>query len=889
MKVLKRSGSLEDVSFDKIQTRLQSLCKISPELNEVDISFVSQKVCSGIYDGITTEELDVLSSETSISLTSKHPHYGSLAGRIVISNHHKKTIGDFRSVTEILYSSGILNETYYQNVIDHSEQINRAINYDNDYRYDYFGFKTLERAYLLKVDKTIYECPQDMLMRVSLSLHRHDINKAIECYQMMSDHLFTHATPTLFNAGTKREQFSSCFLLTMEEDSVKGIYDTLKDCALISQHSGGIGLSIHDIRPNGSKIVGTNGTSNGIVPMLRVFNDTARYIDQGGGKRNGSFAIYIEPWHGDIFEFLELKKNHGNELEKARDLFYALWIPDLYMEKVQNDEDWCLFSSTDCPGLSDTWGEEFEKLYNQYEQMGKYIRKVKARDLWLRILTCQIETGTPYILYKDSCNRKSNQKNLGTIKSSNLCTEIVEYSSPEETAVCNLASISLKSCLVYPVIKDTLTIYTKPNCVYCTLAKRLCESMNLDYVVKTKDELLLSGENPYGVTFPKIFKNGNDFIGGFTELETYVTPTFDYEKLKHISKTLTENLNHTIDYNHYPTEKTKLSNFRHRPIGLGVQGLADLFFELKLPFASEQAKEINKRIFETIYFGALEKSMELSKQRETIIKHYKNLIEEYQDECQQDNSPLQHQNKQYKFLEQLKENVESTKQKHMILDEEIDRDEYLGTYSSYDGSPLSKGIYQFDMWNVDVDDSLHDWSTLKTQIEQYGIRNSLLCAPMPTASTSQILNNYECFEPIMTNMYSRRVLSGDHLVINKYMVKDLQLLGIWSKQLKDSIIANNGSIGHLDIPQFIKDRYKTVWEIKQKDLIDMSRDRGAFICQSQSLNLFQESPTFQKLSSMHMYTWKQGLKTGMYYLRTRPSCKPIQFTVSTDICESCSG
>lgn len=877
MKVQKRNGEFQEVSFDKIQTRLKSLCKIVPVLKDVDISFVSQKVCSGIYDGITTEQLDILSAETSISLSSRNPHYGILAGRIVISNHHKKTQRNFEIITQELFDSGVINERYYHQVMKHIDTILNTIDYDLDYKYDFFGFKTLERAYLLKSEGVIVECPQDMLMRVSLSLHRYNIEKACECYKKMSHHEFTHATPTLFNAGTKREQYSSCFLLTMEDDSVEGIYNTLKDCALISQHSGGIGLSIHDIRPNGSKIVGTNGTSNGIVPMLRVFNDTARYIDQGGGKRNGSFAIYVEPWHGDIFEFLELKKNHGNELEKARDLFYALWIPDLFMEKVQRDEDWCLFSSNDCPGLSDCWGNAFNELYFEYEKEQRYIKRVKARDLWFRILTCQIETGTPYLLYKDSCNRKSNQKNLGTIKSSNLCTEIVEYSSPEETAVCNLASISLKSCLTYPDITDKLIIYTKPNCIYCRMAKNLCDRLNIDYELRTKEQLLLSGEQPVGVTFPRIYTVRNTPIGGFRELERYVRPQIAYDKLKSIAKTVTENLNHTIDFNHYPTDKTKRSNLRHRPIGIGVQGFADLCFELKIPFTSDEAKQINRNIFETIYYGALERSMELAGERETIIEHYLNLLSE------------RDATDEYDWKVKLTREINEYKETYLILDEEVNRDTHLGTYSTYQGSPVSEGILQFDMWDVSVDDNLHDWTHLRKSIQRYGIRNSLLCAPMPTASTSQILNNYECFEPVMTNLYSRRVLAGDYVVINRYMVDDLKLMNLWTTEVKDSIIANNGSVSHLDIPQFIKERYKTAWEIKQKDLIDMSRDRGAFICQSQSLNLFQENPTFQKLSSMHTYTWKQGLKTGIYYLRTRPSCKPIQFTVSTDVCESCSG
>ena len=884
MRVQKRNGEFEEISFDKIQKRLISLCKIKPELYIIDTSLVSQKVCNCIYDEIKTEELDILSSEISISLSSTDPEFGILAGRIIISNHQKTTSDNFKEKTNILKESSVINIDYFKLVENNIDTINSYIDYTLDYKYDFFGYKTLERAYLLKVDDKIIERPQDMLMRVSLTIHRYDINKAMECYEMMSNHYFTHATPTLFNSGTNKEQFSSCFLLSMESDSVVGIYNTLKECAIISQNSGGIGLHIHNVRPNGSYIKGTNGTSNGIVPMLRVFNDTARYIDQGGGKRNGSFAIYIEPWHGDIFEFLELKKNHGNELEKARDLFYALWIPDLFMEKVINDGEWCLFSDHDCPGLPDLYGDEFKELYEMYENKNMYIKKIKARDLWYSILTCQIETGNPYILYKDHCNKKSNQKNLGTIKSSNLCTEIIEYSSPEETAVCNLASISLKSCLLYKNIQDIITIFTKPNCIYCIMAENLCKQLNIEYIKKKSDDILLSGEKPYGITFPKIYKNSNEYIGGYIEFERYCRPEIDYNKLKEISKTLTLNLNNTIDFNEYPTPKTKLSNTRHRPIGIGVQGLANLFFELKIPFTSEEAKEINKRIFETIYYGALEQSMEIAKERNKLLIELKDLNNNLKFLDEETSINYRYTNKQ-----SMIERVEEIKNKIIVTDEEMDMDEYLGSYSSYIGCPIYNGEYQFDMWNIPVTNELHDWDILKSEIKKYGIRNSLLCAPMPTASTSQILNNYECFEPVLTNIYSRRVLAGDYIVINNYMVSDLKLLNLWNTDIKDSIISNNGSIGHLDIPNFIKERYKTAWELSQKDLIDMSGDRGAFICQSQSLNLFQENASFQKLSAMHIYSWKKGVKTGLYYLRTRPSCKPIQFTVSTDICESCSG
>jgi ribonucleoside-diphosphate reductase subunit M1 len=752
--------------------------------------------------------------------------------------------------------------------------INDKINYKNDYKLDYFGFKTLEKSYLLKINGKIVERPQDLLMRVSLSIHRNDLDKAFETYDFMSNQYFIHATPTLFNAGTKREQFSSCFLLMMQDDSVEGIYDTLKDCALISQSAGGIGLAIHNIRAKGSFIAGTNGISNGIVPMLRNFNDTARYIDQGGGKRNGSFAIYLEPWHADIFEFLELKKNHGNELERARDLFYGLWINDLFMERVKNNEQWSLFCPDKCKGLYDIWGSEFEELYLKYEKEEKYNKRVNAQELWFAILNSQIETGTPYLVYKDVANRKSNQQNLVTIKSSNLCTEIIEYTNKEETAVCNLASISLKSCLEYPDYTGmNFKIYSKPDCMYCNASEKLLNNFNIKYEKVSYKNLLLSGQPPVGVKFPQIYiKNGiNDIhIGGYTELERCIRPVFNHKKLVKISKILTKNLNNIIDYNYYPTPKTKLSNFRHRPIGIGIQGLANVFYELKISFDSDEAKQLNKDIFESIYFGALQRSMELAKEREIDMKSLKEM----------------YNNNDTSLLEEIK-NLEL---KLNPIKEELNREEYLGTYSSYIGSPMHKGKLQFDLWEKEVDNSLHDWTTLREEINKYGIRNSLLLAPMPTASTSQILGNYECFEPVMANIYSRRVLSGEYLVMNDYMVKDLEIFNMWTQEMKDNLIKNDGSIqAIIGIPDIIKSRYKTAWELKQKNIIDMSSDRGQFICQSQSLNLFMEAPNYSRLSSMHFYAHKKGLKTGMYYLRTRPSSKAIQFTIAPESCEMCSG
>lgn len=865
MKVQKRDGTMEDVSFDKILKRIQSLCN-EPSLDKltIDPTIVAQKVCSEIYEGVTTEELDILTSEIAISLYSTNIDYKKLASRIVISNHHKNTSENFENVIDTLYNykryektESLINKKLYDYVKQNIDEINKIINYKLDYKFDYFGFKTLERSYLLRVDKKIVERPQHLYMRVALSIHKYDLEKAFETYLCMANQDFIHATPTLFNAGTNREQFSSCFLLMMQDDSVQGIYDTLTDCAKISKYAGGIGLAIHNIRPSGTFIAGTGGHSNGIVPMLQVYNYTARYIDQGGGKRNGSFAIYLEPWHADIFEFLELKKNHGNELERARDLFYGLWVCDLFMERVKTNSIWSLFCPHACKNLYETWGDDFNKLYEKYENEKKYIRQVNAQELWFAILTSQIETGTPYLVYKDACNRKSNQQNLGTIKSSNLCTEIVEYTSKEETAVCNLASISLKNCLKYKNFDNKFTIYSIDNCMYCIASKKILNKYNIEYIEKTKEDFNLLENKPNISTYPIIYHK-NNFIGGYTELEKYLKPDIDYKKLKNISKILVNNLNNIIDYNFYPTEKTELSNKRHRPIGIGVQGLANVFYEMKLSFEDEEAKIINKNIFETIYYGALEASCELAKDRENKMKQIKNGI--------------------------IIDNFE-------YIDEEINRDEYLGTYSSYIGSPIYNNKLQFDLWEEEIDNKLHDWDKLRENIKNHGIRNSLLLAPMPTASTSQILGNYECFEPVMSNIYTRRVLSGEYMVINDYLIQDLELFNKWNNDIKNKIISHNGSVQYIEnIPQIIKNRYKTAWEIKQKHIIDMSVDRGKFICQSQSLNLFMESPTFSKLSSMHFYGWQKGLKTGIYYLRTRPSSQAIQFTINPNEnnCVNCS-
>ncbi|WP_215238318.1 ribonucleoside-diphosphate reductase subunit alpha [Dyadobacter helix] len=758
MYVIKRDGRRESVKFDKVTARIEKL-SYGLDTNYIQPIEVAKKVVSGIYDGVTTAELDNLAAETAASMTTKHPDYAILAARIAISNLHKNTLKSFSATMKRLYTyvdsktgenASLISKEVYEVIRQNASLFDSTIIYDRDYGYDYFGYKTLEKSYLLKVDGKIVERPQHMLMRVAVGIHQEDVHAAIETYNLLSEKWFTHATPTLFNAGTPKPQMSSCFLLTMKEDSINGIYDTLKNCALISQSAGGIGLSIHDVRATGSYIKGTNGVSNGIVPMLRVFNDTARYVDQGGGKRKGSFAIYMEPWHADIFDFLDLKKNHGKEEQRARDLFYALWIPDLFMKRVEANDTWSLFDPHECPGLSDTHSAEFEKLYEQYELEGKARRTIKAQDLWFAIMESQIETGTPYMLYKDHANSKSNQKNLGTIKSSNLCTEIIEYTSPDEVAVCNLASIAL----------------------------------------------------------PKFIEQGKD---GFMR--------FDHQKLYEITKVITRNLNKIIDLNYYPIPEAERSNKRHRPIGIGVQGLADAFCLLRMPFDSDEARQLNKDVFETIYFGAMESSMELAKEH--------------------------------------------------------------GAYESWAGSPISQGIFQFDMWGVTPESNRWNWEKLRKEVVQNGVRNSLLLAPMPTASTSQILGNNECFEPFTSNIYVRRVLSGEFVVVNKYLLKDLVKLGLWNEEMKNNLVRASGSIQPIpNIPQHIKDLYKTAWEIKQRSLLDMSADRGAYICQSQSLNIFMEEANFGKLTSMHFYAWKKGLKTGMYYLRTRAASDPVQFTLS---------
>jgi ribonucleoside-diphosphate reductase alpha chain len=755
MYVVKRDGRKEAVKFDKITARIVKMCYgldplVSPEA-------VAMKVIEGIYDGVSTSDLDNLAAEVAAAKTIDHPDYALLASRIAVSNLHKETKKTFSDVMSDMYhyidpktgqKASLLADDVYQIIQENKELLDSSIIYDRDFRYDYFGFKTLTRSYLMKLNSKIAERPQQMLMRVSLGIHKNDVKSAIKTYDLMSDGWFTHATPTLFNSGTPKPQMSSCFLLTMKEDSIGGIYDTLKSCAQISQSAGGIGLALHDIRATGSYIKGTNGTSNGIVPMLRVFNDTARYVDQGGGKRKGSFAMYIEPWHADVFDFLDLKKNHGKEEQRARDLFYALWIPDLFMKRVKENAHWTLMCPHECPGLSDTHSAEFEALYTKYESEGKGRKTIQAQDLWFKILESQIETGTPYMLYKDSANSKSNQQNLGTIKSSNLCTEIIEYTAPDEIAVCNLASIALPK-----------------------------------YVTENK--------------------------------------TFDHDKLFEVTYQATLNLNKIIDENFYPVPEAKKSNMRHRPIGLGVQGLADAFIMMGFPFESEDAKKLNREVFETIYYAAMTASKDLSKE--------------------------------------------------------------LGSYETYEGSPVSKGIFQYDMWNV-TPSNRWEWDVLKEEVKKYGVRNSLLLAPMPTASTAQILGNNECFEPYTSNIYTRRVLSGEFIIVNKHLLKDLVKAGLWNKDMRQKIMTANGSIQNIsEIPQYLKDLYKTAWEISQKAIIEQAAERGAYICQSQSLNIFMENANFGKLTSMHFYGWEKGLKTGMYYLRTKAATDAIKFTVEKNV------
>ena len=905
MHVIKRSGNSEPVSFDKILNRVK---KLGVDHNlKLNYSGLVIKVIDQLHDNISTSKIDELTAEQAASLSTKHPDYSSLASAIVVSNLQKNTTTSFSEAMNLLYNFKYINNNevpllsnkFIEVVNQNKEYFDSIVNHKNDYLIDYFGFKTLERAYLMHINKKIIERPQYMWLRVAICLHMNDLEKVKTTYDLMSKKYFTHATPTLFNAGTPRPQLSSCFLIAMESDSVDGIYNTLKECANISKWAGGIGLHIHNIRGTGSHIRGTNGTSNGIIPMLGVFNKTARYIDQGGGKRAGSFAMYIEPHHPDIEEFLDLKKNHGDEELRARDLFYALWISDLFMERVHTNSKWSLFCPDRTPGLSESYGDNYKKLYLEYESKNLFVKQINARDLWIKILDSQMETGTPYMLYKDAVNNKTNQQNLGTIKSSNLCTEITEYSNENETAVCNLASIGLPK-----FIKETtnpftsVKVYSKENCNWCVLLKGLLKKRNIDFeeVVLSTDEDFTEFKNKHEVeTLPQLFDN-DILIGGYNKVEDILRHKFDYDKLHEVTKILTDNLNKIININFYPTDKTKRSNLNHRPIGIGVQGLADVFILLDLPFESDEAKKININIFKTIYHAALEKSNEISIERNDDILF---LIDEYNrgnwefvndsDICTEYNiynvtdasiaKAIDNDNKIEKLLDKIRPIRKE-------IENKWSNNNLCGSYSSFEGCPASKKVLQFDMWNVDPNtdtEIIYDWDKLKTSIETYGLRNSLLVAPMPTASTSQILGNNECFEPITSNIYSRRTLAGEFVIANKYLINDLISLGIWDDTIKNNIIQNKGSIQYIDtIPKKIKEKYKIVWEIPMKNLIDMSRDRGSYICQSQSLNLWMEDPNPKTLTNMHFYSWKQGLKTGIYYLRRKPRHQPQQFTIEPE-------
>lgn len=847
MRVKKRDGSYQEIRFDKILTRVK---KIGAQAGvTINFSALVMKIIDQLYDGIPTTKIDELTAEQCAAQSSLHPDYGTLASYVIISNHHKNTDPSFVSVMRRLYEfvdkdgkhTPLISESTWNTIYKNADFLENIVAQylKNDFLFDYFGFKTLERAYLMKIDGVIQERPQYMWMRVSIGIHGDDLKSVCNTFILMSEKYFTHATPTLFNAGTPRPQLSSCYLISMESDSLDGIFNTLKECANISKWAGGIGIHIHNIRAAGSLIRGTNGSSSGIVPMLRVFNNTARYIDQGG-RRNGSFAVYLEPWHADITDFLDLKKNQGDEEMRARDLFYAIWVPDLFMEKIKTDEEWCLFCPDECPGLADVYGAEFKALYQKYESEGRYKRKIKSRELWFKILDSQMETGTPYLCYKDAANAKSNQKNLGTIKSSNLCTEIIEYSDKDETAVCNLASIALNRFVV-----------RAPN-------------------TGAADDAVI----------------------------------FDYQQLHDVVCVITRNLNRVIDVNYYPTDKTRTSNMRHRPIGIGVQGLADVFFMMNIAFHSEAASAINRLIFETIYHAALTESNNIAKERAIYFS----------------SNPIV-------TMDGLGSGVHN---KHALVFDEYYKlckhPDLMGSYSSFIGSPASEGILQFDMWNVQPTPERYDWNHLRNQIMRYGLRNSLLVAPMPTASTSQILGNNECFEPITSNIYMRRTLAGEFIMVNKYLMKEFMDLGIWNERVKNNIIANRGSIqqffvknttdGNVSytatlpgLTEHIREKYKTVWEIPMKHLIDMAADRGAFICQSQSLNLWLEEPNYNTLTSMHFYSWTRGLKTGIYYLRRKPKHQAQQFTIEpergeaakdggneviiinnneNDICEMCS-
>lgn len=927
MYVIKRNGEKEVVSFDKVLNRINLLS------NGLDVKIheVAQKVCMRIYDNVKTSELDELAAHLCSSMITDHPDYGTLAARIIISNHHKNTSPSFSETIATLYNNvdvhgehnPLVSEEVYQVVLRNKEKLNSYIVYDRDYMFDYFGFKTLERAYLMKVNGVVVERPQQMWMRVALGIHGKDVKDALETYDLMSKKYFTHATPTLFNAGTPRPQLSSCFLLHMQEDSISGIFRTLEDCALISKHAGGIGLHIHNVRSRGSRIRGTNGTSDGLVPMLRVYNNTARYVNQSG-RRAGSIAMYLEPWHADIQPFLEMKKNHGNEEERARDLFYALWVPDLFMERVKEGKLWSLMCPDECRGLSDVYGDEFKTLYEGYEREGKFRKQIPAQELWWQILQAQIENGVPYLLYKDHVNKKSNQKNLGTIKSSNLCvagdTMILTENGyhPIKELVDTPVRVWNGTQFSDTVVRQTgrmqklLTVkFSNGMEVRCTPyhkfyimndeknetvveAQQLKVGMNIipyklpnsvNYVLTYIENIEDNGEYEDTYCFNEPLEHKGIFNGvltgncseicqytspdeisvcnlsslalpSFIEYDENRKPTYNFQKLHDVTKVITKNLNKVIDVNFYPVEKARKSNFRHRPIGIGVQGLADTYVLMRLTFDSEEAIDLNRKIFETIYHGSMESSMELSKRRGELLNDYN------------DN----------------KLTFDELSEKLSFNEYEVPNPKYPGAYTTFEGSPLSKGEFQFDMWGVTPSSGLWDWEVLRQDVMKYGVRNSLLLAPMPTASTSQILGFNEAFEPFTSNLYKRKTLAGEFIIVNKYLIEDLVKLGIWDKDMKNKIIMYDGSIqGIEEIPQELRDLYKTAWELKQKVLIDQSADRGAYVCQSQSLNLFMEDPDFKKLSSMHFYTWQKGLKTGMYYLRTRSKAQAQKFTIDPSL------
>ncbi len=895
--VTKRNGELETTSFDKILARIKRLAKGELEVNYTELT---KKIIDRLYDKIPTAKIDELLAQQCASLCTTHHDYGTLASRVIISNHNKNTSDSFFDTMMELHnfrdihgkSSPLVSDKFISDVKSLSENgvFTVPIDYDRDNLIDYFGFKTLERAYLMRVNGNVVERPQHMWMRVSIGIHGNDKKLVEETYNLMSTKHFTHATPTLFNSGTPRPQLSSCYLLAMENHSISGIYNTLSDCAAISKWAGGIGLHIHNVRASGSHIRGTNGTSNGIVPMLRVFNTTARYVDQGGGKRHGSFAIYLEPWHKDIKQFLDMKKNHGDEEQRGRDLFYGLWIPDLFMKRVKEAGKWTLFCPDEYRGLSDCYGEEFEKLYTKYEESAPECDKMDARDLWFKILDSQIETGTPYMLYKDACNSKSNQQNLGTIKSSNLCTEIIEYSDENQTAVCNLASVGLSKFVRYKVPQGDIKIYSKTNCKYCKRAKKMLNDSNISYEeIKLDDdderkqfyEAINMLHNREVNSVPQILI-GDKLIGGYDDIKKCMEPYFDYEYLHYVTSVAVKNLNLIIDINFYPTDKTRRSNFLHRPIGLGVQGLADVFALLDVPFYSEKARQINKNIFETIYHSAVQTSMHISRDRMKCMYTLKTKYKKEWEFIDTDINVVDKINisRQYKLYDNCSEETRKFLNCCNPIKAEIlnNDNQIMGCYSSYKGSPVSRGYLQFDLWEK-TPSSRYDWSTLKFDVAQFGVRNSLLVAPMPTASTSQILGNNECFEPFTSNIYVRRTIAGEFIIVNKHLIKELVELGLWNENTKNTIISNNGSIQSLDVSEHIKEKYRTVWEIPMKHLLQMSAERAPYICQSQSTNLWMKNPDYKKLTAMHMYAWGLGLKTGIYYLRTRAKASPQQFTI----------